>query len=164
MAWLHQHIPYRRILAKLRLGIRTQWHDLGLRLARPDNQRIQQLAAYALAGEGGVDLGVVDDDQRGVGPAVGHLGEVAALGAGDEEGAFGVGFLVLNGMGHGPIVHRAAGGRRALSRLRCGCGLAAWRRRAGGPRPAAGRCAVLCRPVGDGGAHADAQRHALAVG
>lgn len=101
-AGLHQYIPYRRILAKLRLGIRAQGHDLGLGFARPGHQRIQQLAAYALAGEGGVDVGVVDDDQRGVGPAVGHLGEVAALGAGDEEGAFGVGFLVLNGVGHLP--------------------------------------------------------------
>lgn len=99
---LHQHIPYPGVLAKLRLGIRAQGHDLGLGFARPGHQRIQQLAAYALPGQGRIDLGVVDDDQRGVGPAVGHLGEVAALGAGDEEGAFRAGFLVLDGVSHGP--------------------------------------------------------------
>lgn len=99
---LHHHVANSRVLAKLRLGIRAQWHDLGLSVARPGHQRIQQLTAYAPAGEGRINLGVVDDDQRGVGPAVGHLGEVTALGAGNEEGAFRAGFLVLDGVGHGP--------------------------------------------------------------
>src|SRR5690606_38789996 len=95
-----QHVADRRVLVELGLGEGAQRHDLGLGLARPDHQGVEQLAAHALALEALVDVGVVDDDQRGVGAAVGHLGD-ALLALLEEEGAGGGGLLVFDAVGHG---------------------------------------------------------------
>ena len=52
---------------------------------------------HALAAERRVHLGVVHDDHRGVGAAVGHLGQALAV-VRDVERAFGVLLLVVNGV------------------------------------------------------------------
>ena len=96
---LDQYVADRRILAKLRLGKRAQRQHLGARLARPSHQRIQQLPANAFAAQRIVDIRVVDDDHGGIGAAVRHLGHTLAV-FGDIKRAFGIGFLVLDRVGH----------------------------------------------------------------
>ena len=59
------------------------------------HQRPQQRAPHTLAAERRVHLGVVHDDHRGVGAAVGHLGQALAV-VRDVERALGVLLLVVN--------------------------------------------------------------------
>lgn len=74
-----QYIPNRRIPGELRQRIGTGGHDLRLRLASPAHCCIEKASRHPLPAKAVINLGVVDDDQRGVGAAVCHLGKPLSI-------------------------------------------------------------------------------------
>jgi hypothetical protein len=88
------HVADGRVLVKLSFDVEADRDNLAARIERPLHQRVQQASTDTLTAKRRVRPRVINDDQRGVGMAVGHLGKALAV-LPNHERAAGVVFLVL---------------------------------------------------------------------
>jgi len=74
-----QYIPNRRIPGELGRRVRAGNCELRPGFTSPSDRGIEKLSGYSLPAKTVINLGVVDDDQRGVGAAVCHPGKPLSI-------------------------------------------------------------------------------------